>query len=143
MNVLFFKSITGGHVDPRREIIDVVLPEGYFIPFLVRQVKLIIFNPENVNLAPVGQHYHPEKPEPDKERWELFIANGGSGKLLQVRFRRAGDGGYEEVFMENGDSCLVPPGNSHAFKLLRSGVHLWGLSNLPQMDENDIPDPLF
>lgn len=142
--VRFSKSKTGGHNDPRREIIDVVLPEGYKIPFPVRQIKLIMFNE---NPDPVGQHYHPAKKEPaGEERWELFIVRGpegSSGRLIRARFRKVGEEEIYEVFMEDGETCLVPPGNAHSFKILQPGVQLFGLSNLPQKNIHDVKDPLF
>ncbi|MDO8424401.1 MAG: hypothetical protein Q7S70_00495 [bacterium] len=140
--VKIYRGKPGWHIDKRRIIIDTVFREGMVLPFPIKQVKVIDFSREGVDQAmAVGNHYHSK----ESGRQEFFTVLGApeSSLCLSFRWRKAGQEKIEEKGLMNGDGVYVPPGYSHAFVPLMSGVKLLGLSNLPFRDEDDIADKLF
>lgn len=137
----FFSSATGGHTDHRRKITDLLLPEGMKIPFDMRQIKIVEMTDEAVRTQlAVGNHFHTE----ESGRSELFIVDGPQDvPVFLLRYREERDGEVKEMHMRKGDSCLFPPGVSHAFIGLVAGATLYGLSNTPYDKAHDTPDQLF
>ncbi len=137
----FMKLNLGCHTDERRAIIDFCLPEGFELPFTLRQTKVVKLTQKAVESGlAVGNHYHTN----ESGRQEFFVAVGEPGvPLFKVSWREA----RKEVpfvdLMYAGDACHIPTGVSHAFVGLRPGVELWGFSNLPYDSAHDVPDKLL
>ncbi|OHA18650.1 MAG: hypothetical protein A2664_00275 [Candidatus Taylorbacteria bacterium RIFCSPHIGHO2_01_FULL_46_22b] len=138
MLVRLQKAVVGGHEDHRRVITDIVVED---IPFPVVQTKVIRFKPESVGKFAVGNHYHIV----ECNRWEFFVAVGPPAlPLFTFRWCEAGQtANHSQYIMHNGDACLIPPGNSHAFMPDEGGASLWGFSNLQYDSAHDVPEKLF
>ena len=113
-------------------IFGIVLPAE--INFAARGVKTINFSRSGVV---VGNHYHTI----ESGRIEVYIGIGAPGvELFNFAYRDGGE--IKERIIFNGDSCFIPPGCTHSFKVLSENASLWGFSNLegydPAHDEKDV-----
>jgi quercetin dioxygenase-like cupin family protein len=147
MEVQIISGIPGNHIDIRRIIDETVLETGFLPSFPIKQVKVITFPKEAVEQkAVIGNHYHPQ----ESGRQEFYVIIGkpseeeekNSLPAFVFKFRKAGDQEFQEVVLNVGDACFIPPGYSHAFQPLRNQLCLIGVSNKSFSQEDDVPDKL-
>lgn len=136
--ITFYTVERGGHLDLRRRIQDMILPD---VPFPIHQVKVLYLTAEAVRLAlAVGNHFH----IPESGRWELFVVvSEEAGDVMRFRYRNSRGGAIEERVLATGEACLIPPGCSHAFVPLVPGVELWGFAPMAYNADHDVADKLF
>ena len=131
--IKLFRAVINGHLDQRRTITDAVLPSK--TPFVVRQIKQIVFTQQAVDRqTPIGNHFHTL----ESKRYEFFVVMAGKCRFIY----RNPKNDPQEVIMNKGDACLIPPGCTHTFIALENDATLWGLSNMAYEDEHSIPDKL-